>query len=198
MLVWRAVGMWGVLRGWPGGGPVTPTKPPAPPPEVKQLRVLLVTDQGELDSGPVALADCSEVVEGWLRVVIPVSAFRSTKKIESGNLEQIAVFGDVEEYFFIGQLQIGQEDQPLVADAGENKTVRADREVTFTAKEQAAGVRATYTWDFDNIDGIQENGYGTESKWTFITPGYYTVTLTVTDPASGKVPRTDQVQVKVE
>jgi len=187
------------MPGEPGAmGPVTPAKPPAPPPEVKQLRVLLVTDQGELDSGPVALADCSEVVEGWRRVVIPMSAFRGTKDIKSGKLEHVAVFGDLEEYFFVGQLEIGQEDQPLLADAGENKTVRANHEVTFTAKEQAAGVRANYTWDFDNIDGIQEDGYGPEAKWTFVTPGYYTVTLTVTDPANRKVPRTDQVRVKVE
>lgn len=197
-----AEGMWaeeGMMEGLgPEAGPTVPSKPAAPPPEVKRLRVLLVTDQGELDSGPVVLADCSEIVEGWLRVVIPMSAFQGTKEIKSGSLEQLALFGDVEEHFFIGQLEIGQEDNPLLADAGEDKAVRADREVTFTAKEQAAGVRANYTWDFDNIDGIQEDGYGTEAKWTFITPGYYTVTLTVTDPANRKVTRTDQAQVKVE
>lgn len=179
-------------------GPPTELKVPKAPPEVKRLRVLLVTDEGELDSGPITLAECPEVVDGWVRVVVPMSSFKAGREVKGGKIEGIALFGDMEEHFYVGQLIIGQEDAPLVADAGEDMTVRANQDVKFTVKEQAAGVRADYTWDFDDLDGIEEQGYGTETEWKFITPGYYVVTLTVADPAMQKVTRTDRLRVKVE
>lgn len=187
---------WGMEPGM--GVPVTVAQPPAPPPEVTRLRLLLVTEQGELDSGPVVLAQCAEVVDGWLRVVVPLSSFKGARAIKAGKLEQIALLGDVDEHFYVGQLVLGQEDAPLVADAGDNVTARVEQEATFTAKPQPGGARATYSWDFDDLDGIQEEGFGAEATWTFLTPGYYVVTVTASDPAGQKVPRTDRISVKVE
>jgi len=93
---------------------------------------------------------------------------------------------------------VGQEDAPLLADAGENLKARVEEDATFTAKEQPGGVKVNYTWDFDDTDGIGEDGYGSTTKWTFLAPGHYNVTLTVSDPADQRVPRTDRIHVQVE
>ena len=38
-----------------------------------------------------------------------------------------------------------------------------------------------YSWDFDNLDGIQQDSIGNSASHTFTDPGTYLVTLTVTD-----------------
>ncbi len=170
--------------------------PQGPPPKIEQLRVLLVTDMGAVDSGPIVLADYAEIVEDWVQVVVPMSAFKGAD-LTGSSIQHVALFGDVEETFWVGELELGYEEQPLVADAGENITTTVDRMTPFEAAPQPEGVSASYVWDFDDLDGIQEEGYGAETSWTFLTPGYYVVTLTVKDPAGRRVDRVDRIHVKV-
>ncbi len=170
----------------------------APPPKIAQLRVLLVTDKGAIDSGPIVLADFAEIVEDWVQVVVPLSAFAGVVDVGGAEIQNIALFGDVEETFWVGELELGHEEQPLVADAGENVTTPVEKLTQFDAAPQPEGVRATYVWDFDDLDGIQEEGYGPETSWTFLTPGYYVVTLTVSSPDGKRVDRIDRIRVKVE
>ncbi len=182
------------MMGGPGPGGVG--VPEGPPPKIEQLRLLVVTDQGAIDSGPIVLADYAEIVEGWVQIVVPMSAFKGVD-VEGGTIQDVALFGDVEETFWVGELELGYEEQPLVADAGENITTTVGKMTPFEAAPQPEGVSASYVWDFDDLDGIQEEGYGAETSWTFLTPGYYVVTLTVKDPAGRKVERVDRIHVKV-
>lgn len=173
-------------------------RPPAPPEKIEQLRVVLVSEEGAVDSGPISLEEFVEIVDDWKQIVIPMTAFRGPVDISDGEIRQIALFGNTEEKFYVGEVALGYEEQPLVADAGERqRTVRVNEEVQFEAAPQPEGVSATYTWDFDHLDGIQEEGYGREATWTFMTPGFYVVTLTVTDPEGRKVDRIDRVHVQV-
>ncbi len=184
--------------GLEGAGPVgTVGTPTAPPPKISQLRVLLVTDKGALDSGPIVLSDYAEIVEDWVQIVIPLSRFKGTADVSGGEIQHVALFGDVEETFWVGELELGYEEQPLIADAGENITTTVDTITRFEAAPQPEGVKASYVWDFDDLDGIQEEGYGQETTWTFLTPGYYVVTLTVKDPDGKRVDRVDRIHVKV-
>lgn len=171
--------------------------PPEPPAKIEQLRALIVTDLGAIDSGSIDVADYPEIVEDWVEIVIGLDQFQGAVDVSEGQIEQIAVFGNVEETFWIGDLTLGFEQQPLIADAGPNITTRVDVETEFKAAAQPGGATATYAWDFDDIDGIQGEGYGAETTWTFVTPGYYTVTLTVSDANGRKVSRVDRVNVKV-
>lgn len=174
-----------------------PLTPPAPPEKIERLRVLVVTDVGAIDSGPIVLEEYSQVVDDWKQVVIPLSDFAGSVDISEGQITQIALFGNTEEKFHLGEISLGYEQQPLLADAGESKTVRANEVARFEAAPQPEGVSAQYVWDFDHLDGIQEEGYGPETTWTFATPGYYVVTLTVSDPQGRKVDRIDRVHVRV-
>jgi PKD repeat protein len=72
------------------------------------------------------------------------------------------------------------EDQPPVADAGEDQEVNEDVEVTLdgSGSSDDLGV-ADWEWTFD--DGGTQTLSGEFATWTFDTPGTYTVTLVVTD-----------------
>lgn len=176
------------------GGQMTPPEPPA---KIEELRALIVTELGAIDSGAITVADYVEIVEDWVEIVVPMDRFEGLVDVTEGKIGHIALFGDVDETFWLGELTLGYEEQPLIADAGENMTAKMDTPTQFEAAPQPEGVKALYVWDFDDLDGIQEEGYGRETTWRFLTPGYYTVTLTVTDPDGKKVKRTDRVAVRV-
>lgn len=171
--------------------------PPEPPKKIERLRVLLVTDSGALDSGAIELADYPLIVDDWVEIVLPMTAFGGPVDVKDGEILHVALFGDTEETFWVGEVGLGYEAQPLVAEAGEPMVTKVNTETQFQAAEQPAGVNALYIWDFDELDGLQEQGYGRETTWTFPTPGYYLVTLTVSDPDGKKVDRMDRVRVQV-
>ncbi|MFW6437499.1 MAG: PKD domain-containing protein [Armatimonadota bacterium] len=193
-------GMWDPGMMEPGmmepgmGGPMAQPEPPA---KISLLRALLVTDEGAIDSGEIDIAEYAEIVEDWVQIVLPLDRFEGPVDISEGQIKHIALFGDVEETFWVGDVTLGYEEQPLLADAGESRTVKVDEPVTFEAAPQPEGVTASYVWDFDDLDGIQEEGFNRETTWTFPQAGYYVVTLTVTDPSGAKVDRVDRVHVKV-
>jgi hypothetical protein len=156
--------------------------PPAPPKKITMIRALIVTDLGAIDSGAIEVAEYPEIVEDWVQIVLPLSAFDGPADIREGTIQHIALFGNVEETFWVGDVTLGYEEQPLIADAGGNRSARANAPTQFEAAPQAEGVSASYVWDFDDLDGIQEEGFGRETTWSFPEAGYYVVTLTVSDP----------------
>lgn len=178
----------------PGMGQATE---PEQKPAISKVRLLLITDKGQIDSGAVPIDTSQEAVEGWYRVAAPFSAFAGAGLQADAKLQKIAFFGDIDEYFWIGRVQLVAEDQPLKADAGAMRTVKVKQEVTFTAAEQDNGAPARYAWDFDDWDGITEDALGPKVSYIFTEPGYYVVTLTVTDPGKTKVPQIAHVHVNV-
>jgi len=153
---------------------------------------------------------------------VSLADFGGSVDLAGATIDSIAVFGDVEETFYLGSLTIGEEDKPLfaaiegivaparqnddedqdedaaAADAAANRvTVKVDQEVTFKAAPQPDGSSAACSWDFDDLDGIQQQGFGEKSAWTFLTPGYYVVTLSVSDHANKRAVRMARMRVKV-
>jgi len=186
----------------PAGGPAQPQQPPQ---KIGRLRLLLVTDKGLLDSGPISVGD--EVAmnpelttnEGWMRISVPLSRFKQGKDVGGGSLQQFALFGDQKGEFNVATVQLVQEDQPLKADAGPDRVVKKGQDVTFTAAPQPGTGKARYAWDFDDlVQGIQEDGLGQKVTHTFDEPGYYVVTLTVTDPDGKRIPQVDRINVNVQ
>lgn len=183
--------------GMPGMGGTVTMGQPEEPPIITKLRILLVTDKGQIDSGVHEIDTSQEAVDGWYRVAVPLAAFAGPGAQADAKLQKVALFGDMKEYFWLGRIQIVSEDQPLKADAGGQREVKIKQDVSFTAAEQANGAAARYSWDFDDWDGIQEDALGRTATWKFTETGFYTVTLTVTDPGKTKVPQVAHVQVKV-
>jgi hypothetical protein len=175
------------------GGPQAP-----PPPMVTKLRALLVTDKGQIDSGAVEILDTEDALENWYTMVIPLASFSGGGMDREARLEHLALFGNAEEKFWVATAKLVAESQPLVADAGQHKTVKANTDVEFEAVPQPGGISAHYVWDFDDWDGIGDDVHGQKVAWSFAEPGFYVVTLTVSDRSGRKLPQMARVHVKVE
>jgi plastocyanin len=176
-----------------------------PPRKIRNVRALLVTDKGLLDSGLIAVSDYLALspelsdTEGWVRLVVPLADFKPVRERTSASLDQVALFGDAKGEFYVGAMRLVQEDQPLKADAGPDRVVKVGQEVTFSAANQAGTAKARYSWDFDDIvEGIAEDALGQRATYTFEEAGFYKVTLTVTDPDAKRMPRVDRVNVTVQ
>ncbi len=167
------------------------------PATIGKVRVLAITEQGQVDSGAVAVDLGREAVEGWYRVAIPVSQFEGPGQQPGIKLQKLAFFGDAKDSFWVGRVQLVSEDVPLKAEAGDKRTAKVGEDVTFNAAAQEGGAAARYSWDFDDWDGIGEDQVGQTVTWKFEEAGYYVVTLTVTDPGKTKVPRVANVHVHV-
>ena len=170
----------------------------APPPMVTKVRALMVTDKGQLDSGAIDILHAEDALENWSTMVIPLAQFAGVGKDPEAKLEDIALFGNAQEKFWVATVKLVAEDDPLVADAGQQRIVKVNKPVQFEAKAQTGSARVQYCWDFDDWDGIAEDSLGQQALWTFPEPGFYVVTLTVTDRTGRCLPQTARVDVKVE
>jgi PKD repeat protein len=74
-------------------------------------------------------------------------------------------------------------NQPPMADAGADQSVNAGDIVQFdgSGSRDPEGGRLTYSWDFDDRDGLKTEASGPMADHTYPRGGEYTVTLTVTD-----------------
>jgi PKD repeat protein len=89
------------------------------------------------------------------------------------------------------------ENEPPVADAGDDETITVGTEYTFdgSGSSDADGTIVSYVWTFE-YDGEEEVLSGASPDFTFELAGTYVVTLTVTD--SDGDTDTDTVQITVE
>jgi len=183
--------------GMPGMGQQQPVQPAQ---IVDKLRVVLVTDKGQLSSGDLAL-DPNLVFQGnWLRIKAVLSDFAMPEDLSGAKLERVVVTGNREGKIHLAQLSLIQEDKPLVAQINgpEVRTVPAGQSAQFTATPQHEGVAANYQWDFDDFDGLGMDAYGEDVSYQFPEAGYYMVTLQVMDRNGQLQSRMDTIKVKVE
>ncbi len=173
--------------------------------KIRNLRALLVTDKGPIDSGLIEVGDFLALDpefsdnEGWVRLVVSLGDFKPARDRAGAALQHVALFGDAKGEFYVGSLRLVQEDQPLKADAGPDRVVKKGQEVTFSAASQSGATKSRYSWDFDDlVQGIGEDAQGQRVDYTFDEEGFYKVTLTVTDPEGKRVPRVDRVNVTVQ
>lgn len=187
------------MPGMPGAMPSGTAGRTVATKQIQYIRAVLVTDKGLVDCGLHKIDPTAVDAEGWLRVVMPVDEFRGRGRTLDARVEKVAFFGDAPGKFYIGRAWMIQEDTPLIADPGpRQRRVKVGQEVRFEAAEQARGIRARYTWDFDDLDGVTEDAVGPRATWTFDQEGYYTVTLTVKDMSGNLVPKIAHVYVLAE
>ncbi len=188
-------------------GPMTPsgrgigTAAVSQPPEpIDRIRVVLVTDKGQLSSGGLLLDPNLAVEDDWVQIRVALSDFARPEDLQGATLQRVVITGNREGTVYVGDLKIIQEDTPLVAniEGAALRTVRAGQAMQFSAKPQHEGVRANYQWDFDDLNGLGIDGYGEEVSYQFPEAGYYVVTLRVTDFNGQLQSRMDTIRVKVE
>ncbi len=184
----------------PGGRGIGTAAVSQPTELIDRIRVVLVTDKGQLSSGGLLLDPNLTLEDNWVQIRAVLSDFARPADLLGAILQRVVITGNHEGRIYVADLKIIQEDTPLVAniEGPPIRTVPAGQSAQFTAKPQHEGVKASYQWDFDNLDGLGADAYGEEVSYQFPEPGYYLVTLRVTDFNGQLQPRMDTVKVKVE
>ncbi len=184
----------------PDGGGIGTAAVSQPPEPIDRIRVVLVTDKGQLSSGGLLLDPNLAFEDDWLRLSAVLSDFARPEDLQGATLQRVVITGNREGRVYVGDLKIIQEDTPLVAniEGAAIRTVPAGQAAQFTAKPQHEAVNASYEWDFDDLDGLGIDGYGQKLSYQFPEAGYYVVTLRVADRDGQLQPRIATIKVKVE
>jgi hypothetical protein len=183
----------------PPGMPGAPAAAAAPPETLDHLRVVLITDKGPLDSGALLAAAGVTPNPKWLRLVVPLSSCAAPADLTGAQLLGVAVTGNTEGTFNLGQLYLKVDNPPLVAQIqGDRVLTVARREpVNLTAAPQQGDLPADYTWDFDFSNGLGTDALGPTATAQYNKPGAYVVTVLVSDPTGARETRVDQILVVV-
>ncbi len=192
---YRLPGAAPIMPGGRGFGTAAVSQPPEP---IDRIRVVLVTDKGQLSSGGLLLDPNLPFEDDWVQIRVVLSDFARPEDLQGATLQRVVITGNHEGIVYVGDLKIIQEDTPLVADieGAAWHTVRAGQVMQFSAKPQHEGVKASYQWDFDDLNGLGIDGYGQEASYQFPEAGYYVVTLRVADFNGQLQPRMDTIRVK--
>jgi hypothetical protein len=191
--------------GVPGGSGTTET---TITPDTRKMKVALVCEEGTFVAShfPVMLQPAQE--EGWFSVAIPYVAFKGMEKATTVHLNEVRIFGDAKDTFWIGEIKTTTDDEPITVDPLDDLEVSVGEAVEFRATASGGISPLNYSWDFDLSDSIQEDANGPGVVHVFRkesppVPGQagelqpYVVTLTVSDLSGAKRPVRRQTSVIV-
>ena len=181
-----------------------------------RLRLILLTDKGELliDAWPLIPGTLNSA--GWRRVDIPLAAFKASGAERGEILRGLRISCDRADMFYIGQIKLVQESSPIelriratsadatsnepaTTKAGEVESINAKvgARIAFQAQVDAGPSLARVSWDFDSKNGIQLEAEGKHVEWIYEKSGVYTVTCTATDLYGSKKQVTSTLKVIV-
>lgn len=146
---------------------------------MKQMRVVVVTDDGKQYEAVAPFEPPLTDQEGWFPIGVALGAFKGLSP--DAKIKEIRVFGDAYGVFYVGEIRVATDSTPITGDAGEEQIVAANDLVRLEARASAGITPLKYSWDFDASDGIQEDAVGRVVTTRYRKPGEYIVTLTVTD-----------------
>ncbi len=197
----------------PGGAPPMPggmpmpgmtampgTTAPPPPETIERVRVVLITDKGQMDSGALDLGVGVSGSPDWLRLVVSLAGFAVPTDLAGAKLLGAVVTGNASGKLNVGQLYLKSEEPPLVAKIEGDlvRTATRRQKVEFQAAPQPGGLKADYTWDFDFSNGLGTDALGPTASYEYSRAGTFLVTLQVSDPTGARETRVSQVLVTVK
>jgi hypothetical protein len=162
---------------------------------MKQMRVVVVTDEGKQYEAVAPFEPPITDQEGWFPIGIALGAFKGLSP--DAKIKEIRVFGDAYGVFYVGEIRVATDPTPITGDAGEEQIVAANDLVRLEARASAGITPLKYSWDFDASDGIQEDAIGKVVTTRYRKAGEYIVTLTVTDVFGLKKPFVATTKVTV-
>ena len=172
---------------YPPGGPGGPAGPGAAvsfvDPEITRVRVLLIADKGQMDSGSLALNPQLNKSGGWLRLVVPLSRFSRTPGLTGAKLQGAVVTGNTTGKIQLAQLYLKQESPPLLSliSGDRVRKARVGEKLEFGSAPQNPGVKPTMQWSFNSLAGLNIDALGPTASWQYDKAGAYLVTLQVSD-----------------
>jgi hypothetical protein len=119
----------------------------------------------------------------------------------SYRLQEMRIFGDGTDTFFVGQITTVTDTDPISVEPLEEQVVSVNDRVEFVGNAEAGISGLKYSWDFDKSDGIQEDAIGMRVNHTYTKASPenrpYVVTLTVSDISGTKRPVSVETTVEV-
>jgi hypothetical protein len=170
-------------------------------PDTQRLRVMLQFEGGVaiVEDHPLIRFPTSE--PGWVRVAIPFTTFKGAPRMASYRLQEMRIFGDATDTFFVGQITTVTDNDPISVEPLEEQVVSVNDRVELVGNAEAGISGLKYSWDFDKSDGIQEDAIGARVNHTYTKPSPenrpYVVTLTVSDISGAKRPVSVETTVEV-
>jgi len=194
----------------PGGGPGAPggaadSSDPASAllitPDTQRLPVLMQFEGGTAVAEDQPLIRFPTSEPGWVRIAIPFTQFKGAPRMASYRLQEMRVFGDAPDTFFIGQITTVTDNDPISVEPLEEQVVSVNDRVEFAGSAEGGISGLKYSWDFDKSDGIQEDAIGARVSHVYnkASPENkpYIVTLTVSDISGAKRPVSVETTVEV-
>jgi hypothetical protein len=177
--------------GYPGGYGADGTGQ-AVQPDTRQLRVALIFEGGQAVSGDHPVVSFPTPDPKWVRVAIPLTSFKTQRRLDTYRLKELRIFGDSPDTFYVGEIRTLSDNDPISIDPLDEQVVAVGDRVEFIGHAEAGVSAVRYSWDFDASNGIQEDAVGPRAAHTFRKPSAegkpFVVTLTVTDLAGVKDP----------
>ncbi|MGO8672444.1 MAG: PKD domain-containing protein [Capsulimonadaceae bacterium] len=218
----------GARYGMPGGsspfrqptspiGPPPPSAQPAAPPAAAQpanpgngewappvttfrIRFTLANgSEAEILRPMPSVREFDDPVTTWRSLAIPLSVLQFPAGQDNSPLKSITIGADGDATVYIGQINLVDDDTPIMCTAGDNQDVAAGDDVTFEGQARGGVSMLNYSWDFNASDGIMDEADGPTVTHEYATGNKdYTATLTVTDIDGIKKPCVSTTVVKVE
>lgn len=165
--------------GGKGGGSATGTTLTNAP--LRNIRVILTTEDGKKSEAYIPIATGAASAKGWRTVGVPLQSISGLGSTDM-KIKEIDLSGDATSTFYLGDLKIVNDSTPLYGEPNVRElNLALGDEVTFTASGSGGSSVLKYQWDFDSADGIQVDAEGQTVKRKFRKPGKVVVTLTVAD-----------------
>jgi hypothetical protein len=202
------MGGGGGMRGGAAGGrqggrqggqtPGAPTGPQVKALTMKNMRIVLFTDQGQLVADPVPVIATTKDKRGWIPVNAALARFSGTKGARE--LRAVGLFSDQTDKFYLGQLRLIVDHTPVKVTVKANPGMgRTDTLVDFTTELSGGPVDdPQVVWSFGEGEKGQEQAFGTHVKYVYKKPGDFIVTATVKDKAGVRAPATGSAGVHIE
>lgn len=164
---------------------------------IEKIRVIVTTSDGLKSEAFVDVKNLIAGENGWMRVGVPlqsINGFERTNKM----VKSIAFASDTAGTFYIGEMNVLNDATPVFGEilTGEMNLALGD-EVTYRAVGQGGATPLAFRWDFNAADGIQVDAEGQAVRYRFLTPGTFTITLTVQDQYGLKQAHSSTVKVVV-
>lgn len=184
-------GPGGGLGGYPGAYGADGTGTPVQP-DTRQLRAALIFEGGQAVSGDHPLVTFPTPEPEWVRVAIPLTSFKTQRRLDTYRLKELRIFGDSPDTFYVGEIRTLSDNDPISIDPLDEQVVAVGDQVDLLGRAEAGVSALRYSWDFDASNGIQEDAVGPRAKNIFRKQSAegkpFVVTLTVTDLAGVKDP----------
>jgi hypothetical protein len=159
-------------------------------PPTRFVRVVLVVNGQQLmvEDHPVNLL---LVENGWVKIAVPLSAFKGTRPTGKAMLSRLLLFGDTSDQFNVGAIETITDNEEIVVEQIDDQAATVFDPTEWVGEASGGLATLEYVWDFDDSDGLQEDALGNHVRHVYRTPKSdpgYTVTLTVRDKYGVKQP----------